>query len=318
MNVDKKRNMKADKKEATKTDFATKLKNFLILTGGSTMVAIGSHFFKNPNEFATGGVTGVGIILGKVIPPEVMNVNTITVILNIIILIFGLMFVGKSFTVKTIYCTLLFLAELYVLPFIINLPKGHPMTDQPVLELMFAIILQSAGCAVLLNAGGSTGGSEIIAMIIKKYKNFNIAKALFCTDIFIVLGSFITDLAIGTELKQSVTTFLFSFTGFACNSFLINLISERINNSKFCTIIISKEHEDDVINFIVEILHKTATVSEGYLGAYKHTPRVVIITVLKGPQAKMIKKYLKQLDKESFMITCNTHEIDGKGFKETM
>ncbi len=302
-----------------KENFRTKLKNFLILTGGSTMVAIGSHFFKNPNEFATGGVTGIGIILGKVIPAEVMNVNTITVILNIIILIFGLMFVGKSFTVKTIYCTLLFLAELYVLPFIIDIPKGHPMTSQPVLELMFAIILQSAGCAVLLNAGGSTGGSEVIAMIIKKYKNFNIAKALFYTDIFIVLGSFVTDLAVGTKtLNQSVEVFLFSFTGFACNTFVINLISEQINNSKFCTIIISKEHEDDVINFIVEILHKTATVSEGYLGAFKHTPRVVIITALKGPQAKMLKKYLKQLDQESFMITCNTHEIDGKGFKETM
>ena len=300
-------------------DFKAKLKNFLILTGGSTIVAIGSHFFKNPNEFATGGVTGIGIILGKVIPSNVMNVNTITVILNIIILVVGLLFVGKSFTIKTIYCTLLFLAELYVLPYIIDIPKGQPMTTQPVLELMFAIICQAGGCAVLLNAGGSTGGSEVIAMIIKKYKDFNIAKALFCTDILIVIGSFVVDLIVGTKTtNQSVEVFLFSFTGFACNTFVINLISEQINNSKFCTVIISKEHEDEVINFIVEILHKTATVSEGYLGAFKHTPRVVIITALKKQQAKMLKKYIKQLDKESFMITCNTHEIDGKGFKETM
>lgn len=302
-----------------KQDFSQKLKNFLVLTLGSTLVAIGVHFFKNPNEFATGGVTGIGIILGKLIPASVLNVNYLTVIVNVLILVIGLLFVGKSFTIKTLYCTLLFLGELAILPLIIDIPKGQPMTTQPVLELMFAIILQSAGCAVLLNYGGSTGGSEVVAMIIKKYKDINIAKALFLTDILIVLGSFVTDLIVGTKtLNQSVETFLFSFTGFACNTFVINFISEYINNSKFCTIIISKEHEENVLNFIVEILHKSATVSEGYTGAFKHSPRVVIITALKKQQAKMLKKYIKQLDNESFMITCNTHEIDGKGFRETM
>lgn len=302
-----------------KEETVSRLKEFFVLTLGSTLVAVGVHFFKNPNEFATGGVTGIGIILGKIIPTDVMNVNTITVIINIAILIVGLIFVGKSFTVKTIYCTLLFLGELYVLPFIIDIPKGQPMTSQPVLELIYAIFFQSTGCAILLNNGGSTGGSEVIAMIIKKYKDINIARALFYTDVLIVLFSFITDLAVGTkDIHQSVEVFLFCLTGFACNTFVINFISEYINNSKFCTVIISKEHEDDVLNFIIEILHKSATVSEGYTGAYRHSPRVVIITALKKQQAKMLKKYIKQIDPESFMITCNTHEIEGKGFRDTM
>ena len=90
---------------------------------------------------------------------------------------------GRKFAAKTAYCSILLSVTLSVLERVY--PITHPLTDQPMLELCFAIALPSLGSAVLFNIGSSSGGTDIIAMILRKYSSFDIGRALLITDILI-------------------------------------------------------------------------------------------------------------------------------------
>ncbi len=109
-----------------------KAKNFLIMTAGCVLLAMGVYFFKIPNGFATGGVTGIGTILAKIIPG--ITAGAWIWILNITLLILGFIFLGSKNGFKTVYCSMLYSAITYVLEIVI--PVTEPLSNQPLLELI--------------------------------------------------------------------------------------------------------------------------------------------------------------------------------------
>ena len=271
------------------------IKDFLLLTAGTLIVAIGIYFFKFPNNFCTGGVSGISVILGSL------------AIINVALLIIGFLFVGRGFGLKTAYCSLLLSAAVYVLERTVNLTA--PMTTQPILELVFAILFPAIGSALLFNEGASTGGTDIIAMIIKKYADINISKALFYADCVIVMLTFFV---------FGVETWLFSLIGFVAKILFVNNVIDSINLSKYCTVITSPEYESEICDYITNHLHKTATVNNTYTGAYNHDRKTVLLAALTVRQAASLKKFVKSIDEKSFIIVNNTSEICGRGFHETV
>ena len=150
------------------------LRQLPLLTLGTFLVAAGVYFFKFPNHFNTGGVTGLAVILNAVVPA--VSPSTFASLINIAFMVVGVLFVDKSFGVNTIYCSAMFSAMLSGLEWLV--PLSAPLTNQKTLELFFAVILPSLGAAILFNMQSSTGGTDILAMILKRFSNMDIGMAL--------------------------------------------------------------------------------------------------------------------------------------------
>lgn len=278
-----------------------KIKEFIIITLGTVLIALGIYFFKFPNNFSTGGVSGISVILGAIFPH--FSSGLIMLIINVSLLVLGFIFTNNGFCFKTVYCSLLMSLLTYVLEIVCPLSK--PLTSQPVLELVFAILLPAIGSAILFNYDASTGGTDIVAMIIKNHTHLNISKALFCSDALIVMLTFFV---------FGVETWLFSLLGFLSKVLVVNNAIENLNTSKYFTIITEKEAE--IKEYITVTLHKDATVSKDYFGAFSGSKKSVLLTVVTRHQGILLKNHVKAIDPHSFVIINNTSDIIGKGFRE--
>lgn len=274
------------------------LNDFFILNAGTLLTAVGSYFFKFPNNFSTGGVTGISVVMTHYFPG--LSNGTIVSVINIALLIVGLLLLGKGFGFKTFYVTVAFSAMLKILEVI--WPMTQPLTDQPFMELLLGVFLPAWGSALLFNIGSSTGGTDIIAMIVKKYFKCHIGRALLIVDFFITLMTFV---AFGPE------TGLFSMVGLFIRSFAVDLFLENMNTYKYFTIITDKPQE--IYSYITDVLHRGATVYQAE-GLYKHTEKTVIMTAQGKKQALHLQDVIRQKDPHAFVLVTNTSEIIGKGF----
>jgi uncharacterized membrane-anchored protein YitT (DUF2179 family) len=264
------------------------------------LVVIGVYFFKFPNNFSIGGVTGIAIILSKLIPGNVSS-GTIVLIINSILLVVGYVFLGKSFGNRTVYGSLLLSLSLKLLEDIV--PLDGPLTNQPMLDLAFAVILPSIGAALLFNIGGSTGGTDIIAMLLKKYTSIDIGRSLLITDFLLTVAVFPV---------FGITTGLFSILGLLLKSTLVDNVIENLNLNKYFTII--SENPQPICDYILKELNRSATVFDAK-GAFTDRNKKIILTVMNRSQAVQLRKYIKQVDSGAFLLITNTSEIIGRGFR---
>ena len=280
------------------TNNNNKIMEYFYLSIATIILVVGVYFFKFPNNFSFGGISGLAIILSDV---TTLSAGVLTSIINIGLLLVGFIFIGKSFGIKTVYITILMSAGLYLLELFVPLSK--PLTTQPILDLFFAIALPSLSSAIMFNLQASSGGTDIIAMILKKYTSINIGLALFFVDLFIIISAFFV---FGLE------TGLYSFFGLVAKSILVDDFIENINRCKYFTIICSKP--DEICHFIHTELNRSATVFKGE-GSYLHQEKYIILTVMKRNQAIQLRAFIKNNDENSFMMITNSSEIIGKGFR---
>lgn len=273
------------------------LKKFCLLTGSTLIMAVGIYFFKFANNFTFGGITGLSVLVAKT---GIISASDFTFIANMTLLIIGMVILGKPFTIKTAYSSTLLSVTLSLLERFF--PMSHPLTDQPLLELIFAIVLPAIGSAVLFNIGASSGGTDVIAMIMKKYTSIDIGKGLMITDFLITLaGCFVFDIKTG----------LYSFLGLAIRSYMIDGFIESLNLSKYFNVICSDP--EPICNFIKKDLHRGATVVEAQ-GAFSGQHKYIILTALNRTQAIKLRNFVKAQDPHAFILITNTSEIIGKGF----
>lgn len=276
------------------------LKAFFLVNLGVLLLTVGVYFFKLPNNFTTGGVSGLAILLSSVIP--FLSTATLMAIINIALLVLGYLFLGKEFGFWTTYCSLMYSFETWVLERV--WPMDQPFTDQPVLELCFAMMLPAVGSALMFNYNASSGGTDIVAMILKKYTNISeIGKALFVSDSIIALAS---------VFFFGIETGMFSIMGLFLKAFVVDSVIESINLCKFFSIVTSKP--DEICEYIIHELHRSSTVLDGE-GAYSHQDRKVVLTAVRRGEAVRLRQKCKALDPHSFMFITNTSEIIGKGFR---
>ena len=217
-----------------------------------------------------------------------------------VLLAIGFVVLGKKFAEKTAYCSILLSVTLSVLERLY--PLNQPLTDQPVLELAFAIALPSLGSAVLFNIGASSGGTDIIAMIMKKYTSTDIGKALLITDFIITLaGCFVFDIETG----------LYSFLGLAVRSFMIDGFIESLNLSKYFNVVCTSPKP--ICDFIKDDLHRSATIVLAQ-GAFSGEDKYIIFTALNRIEAVKLRNFIKENAPDAFLLISNTSEIIGKGF----
>ena len=278
-------------------NIAEKGKHFLLMTGSTLLMAVGTYFFKFTNNFTFGGITGLAVLVAKT---GLMSASDFNLIASMLLLIIGMIILGKKFAAKTADCSILLSVTLSVLERVC--PMNHPLTDQPMLELCFAIALPAMGSAVLFNIGSSSGGTDIIAMILKKYSSFDIGHALLASDVLITAaGFFVFD----------VKTGLYSLLGLTVRSFMVDSFIESLNLSKYFNVVC--DHPDSICDFIVHDLNRSASVCHAK-GAYSGQDKYIILTALNRAQAVQLRNFIKKEDPNAFILISNTSEIIGKGF----
>lgn len=277
-----------------------KLKTFGIVNLGVLILSIGVYFFKFPNHFTTGGVTGIAIICNHFVPA--ISQATFMSLINAALLVLGFLVIGRGFGLLTAYCSLMFSFETWLLEQLY--PMTAPFTDQPLLELCFAIFLPAVGSALLFNCNASSGGTDVIAMILKKYTGLtDIGKALLVSDSLVALSSC---------FFFGMRTGLFSLLGLFLKAFVVDSVIESINLCKFFSIVTSKPEE--ICDYIIHDLNHSSTVIDAQ-GAYSHQGKKVVLTAVRRGEAVKLRQKSKQIDPHSFMFITNTSEIIGKGFR---
>ncbi len=275
------------------------IKDYLFITIGTLMLTVGVYFFKIPNGFATGGVSGIGTILGKITPG--ISAGSWIMIINVVLLLLGFAFLGKQNGIRTVFCSLLFSFLTYALEFVVPLTK--PLTDQPLLELVYAMLLTAFGSAIIFNVGASSGGTDIAALILKKYTNWDVGKALLAIDFFVAASTFIV-----FDVKAG----LFSLAGLFAKAFLVDSIIDNINSCKYFVVITDKP---ELINeYITSQLHHSSTFTPAE-GGYTRQDKVMIHTVCKRIEAIRLRRHIKEIDPHAFIIITTTSEIIGRGFR---
>ena len=273
------------------------LKHFFLLTASTLLMSFGTYFFKFTNNFTFGGITGLAVLVAKT---GLMSAGDFNLIASMLLLIAGLIILGKEFAARTAYCSILLSVALSVMERL--WPLSKPLTSQPMLELCFAVALPALGSAVLFNIGSSSGGTDIIAMILRKYSSFDIGRALMISDAVITTASFFV---------FDIETGLYSFLGLAIRSFMIDNFIESFNLSKYFNVVC--DHPEPICDFIVHTLGRSASVCLAK-GAYSGKDKYLILTALNRVQAVKLRNFIKRQDPEAFILISNTSEIIGKGF----
>mgnify|MGYP001042402269 CR=1 FL=1 len=280
------------------------VKYWIALNIGILLMAAGTYFFKAPNKFAFGGISGLAIVLCEYVTPLVpwLGQPEITAIINVLLLIVGFIFLGRGCSLKTVYCTLAYSGEMELMQLIYRVDT--PLTNELFLEFVLTMLLTGAGSAIIFNCKASSGGTDIIALIIKKYTSLqDVGLALLITDFAIAFSAFFVfkDIKVG----------LYSMLGLFTKSFLIDGVIESIAKSKYMMII--TPHPETVAPFILEGLHRSYTSFKAQ-GGYSGEERTVLVTVCKKMQAFKLKKKIHNVDPEAFVILCDTSEIMGRGW----
>lgn len=257
----------------------------------------GYLLFKFANNFTFGGITGFAVLVAKFTP---LSASDFSFIANMLLLIIGLFVLGKKFAAQTAYSSILLSVTLSGLERIY--PMSHPLTNEPLLELIFAIVLPAIGSAILFNIGASSGGTDVIAMILKKYTSVDIGKGLLASDIlFTIAGFFVFDIKTG----------LYSLLGLTMRSTLIDSLIESLNRSKYFHVVCSEP--EPICEFIKNDLKRGATIVLAQ-GAFTGDDKYIILTVLSPNEAIKLRNFIKAHTTGAFLLISNTSEIIGKGF----
>ncbi|MBR5306910.1 MAG: YitT family protein [Oscillospiraceae bacterium] len=268
-----------------------------------TLMAMCTYFLNIPNSFCFGGISGLCIAISGAI--GFGSPATLSSVINIILLFVGFIFLGKSFGLKTTIATLILSAELAVFEKFI--PMTHTLSTEPLMEMVFSVVLHAVSAAILFNVQASSGGSDIIAMIIKKYTSVkDIGKALMiCDSVVVVSCYFIFGIEAG----------MFSTMGMCIKVFMIDSVMETFNLCKYFTIITTKPAE--IAEYISTELKRGSTQMEAK-GSFTDQGKTVIFTVLGKRQAIKLQTMVKAIDPHAFTMITNTSEVMGKGFRDIL
>ena len=273
------------------------LKEYTALTLATCVMNIGIYVFKFPNNFSFGGVSGLSVVLSSAFGVSASGCN---LVINMLLILLGFLFLGRTFGIKTVYVSVLSSVGLSLMERFF--PMNAPVTDQPMLELIFAILLPALASAVLFNMDASGGGTDILAMILKKYSSVDIGVGLFVVDLAVTVSAFFV---------FGIETGLYSCCGLMAKSLVIDNVIESINLCKYFTIV--TEHPEPICYFIHHNLNRSATIFRAE-GSYTHAEKEIILTVMNRYQAVQLRNFIRRTEPEAFMMICNSSEIVGKGF----
>ena len=275
-----------------------KIKEYLLTTIGIALTAIALEYFFFPSDIAAGGVSGIGLVINKLIG---LDTSIVVLVLNILLFILAFLVLGKSFGSKSIYATIMLSVFMWIIE---KFFTPGVLTENMFLASFFGSIILGMGAAIVFHQGASTGGTSIIAAIISKFTPVGIGISVLLTD------SFVCILAISIF---GVDKGLFGFFSVILIGLVIDKFIDGFNRCKQVFIITSKEK--DIVNHIIKNIDRGCTVLNGN-GGYTGSDVKIIYTVLSSNEFIALKKDVKEIDPEAFVTVNESTEVLGKGFTD--
>lgn len=272
------------------------VKKYVVITVAAVLFGAGISLFIDPNNLAPGGVSGLSIILSRLVPIET---GTLFMLLNIPIIALGIWKFGWKFILSTLYAIFVSSAATNVFQ------KMEPLTKEPLLGALFGGVLVAVGLGYVLRSGATTGGTDIIVKCLKLKKPH-----LKTGTIFLVIDSII--IGIGGIVFGNIDTVLYSTVSAFATSQMLDLVLYGKDGAKMIYII------SNASAAITERILKELNVGVTYLsgtGAYKKEEKQVIFCVVKKQNAYKVEEIVKQEDASAFMIISSATEIYGEGYK---
>ena len=276
-----------------------KFKDWMYMNAGIILIACATYFFLVPNKFVTGGMTGLATILGSITP---LSTSTWLICLNICMLVIGFIFLGKKTGIWTVYCSLGYSSIMLLFEEIV--PMETTLTDEAFMELCVGILIYAAGTAIIFYAGASSGGMDIMALIIQKYAKVDVGRAVLYVNTLIACGSIFAF----PDAKRSIL----SLIGLFANSFIIDGVIDNFHSCKYFIVITDKT--ELVSEYIMSQLHHGVTITDA-VGAYTQTHKGMIHTVCRRYEAIKLRAAIKKIDENAFIVVTTSSEIIGKGFR---
>lgn len=275
-----------------------KIKEYLLTTLGIALTAIALEYFFFPGDIAAGGVSGIGLVINKLVG---LDTSVVVLILNIFLFVLAFLVLGKSFGSKSIYATIMLSVFMWIIERFFN---PGVLTENMFLASFFGSIILGMGAAIVFHQGASTGGTSIIAAIISKFTPIGIGISVLLTD------SLVCILAISVF---GVDKGLFGFFSVILIGLVIDKFIDGFNRCKQVFIITSKEKA--IVNHIIKNIGRGCTVLNGN-GGYTGSDVKIIYTVLNTKQFIALKKQVKEIDPNAFVTVNESTEVLGEGFTD--
>ena len=273
-------------------NYASIIKEALILTGVMAIIAAAVYFFLVPSHTSISSISGLGIVLTNFIP---LPLSAITMTLNVVLLIIGFITCGKEFGVKTVYTSIML--PLFLGLFEKIFPDFGSMTNSQELDILCYILVVSVGSSILFNRNASSGGLDIVAKIMNKYLHMELGKAISLAGMCVALSA-----ALVYDKKTVVLSILGTyFNGIVLDHFIFD------HNIKRRVCIITQK-EDALRRFIVEDLHSGATIYES-IGAYNMQKRNEIITIVNKSEYQKLMNFINQEDPKAFVTVYTVSDL---------
>ena len=263
---------------------------------GSALFAAGFAFFLQPNDFSSGGISGLALILVELM--QFGSVGTISILINLPLFILGGLKIGKRFFMGSLMGMLL--SSLLIDGF----GALHLEAVEPVIAIVYGGVLCGLGIGIVFAAGTSTGGSDILVRLLKlKYRNVPIGQISLAFDALVVFLTGIVFRDMNKALYTGITVFL-------CGK-MVDAVVYRFDYSKV-VLIISGEYEA-IAKEIGYKLDRGATFLNGE-GSYSRKETKVVLTAVKKQQITQLKELVMGLDPNAFVIVQEAHQVLGDGF----
>ena len=267
-------------------------KEFLIINFGAFLASVAIYFFMLPCHIVVGSGTALAMVAGNFIP---LPISVLSLALNVILLIVGFLLIGPTFGAKTVYTSLMIPTFLGLFEWIF--PNFQSLTEEPILDLICYALIVGMAMAILFSHNASSGGLDIIAKILHKYFRIELGRASALAGIAVSLTS-----ALCYDTKTVVLSVLGTyFGGIVVDHFIFGLNIKR----KVCVI---SPKLDEIVQFILHDLHSGATLNE-IIGAYDHTPRREVITIVDKHEYRRLMEFIKNVDPKAFVTVYSVNEI---------
>lgn len=268
------------------------VKELLTITLGTLIVAAAVYFFMLPSHVSIGSGAALAMILSNFIP---LPVSTITLALNIVLLIIGFLLIGPEFGAKTVYCAILM--PVFMGVFEVIFPGFQSITQDPLLDVICYILVVGVGLAILFSCNASSGGLDIVAKIMNKYLRMDMGQAMSLSGMLVALAS-----AVCYDSKTVVLSVLGTyFGGQIVDHFIFGMNIKR----RVCII---SPKVDDIIHYILYDLHSGASINLT-IGAYDNVERREITAIVDKQEYRALMEYIRKVDPKAFVTVYAVSEI---------
>ncbi len=269
------------------------VKSYTIITLGTLLLAVGVHFFEFPNRFSMGGVSGISLVAGAAF--GFSSPARLATFLNLLLLLVGFLALGRGFGTKTVYSVAVF--SLLLNLFERYFPLSSPLTRETMLELFFDMLFISVGAALLFREDASSGGTDILAMIVKKYTGLAMGRCLLLVDFLVVLGAF---WVFGIEIG------LLSLFGIGLRAYVVDLVTEQFRAVRLFLVVTEKG--EAVLSFLA------ASIGEGRILFVTHAigfreSRSLILVALPRRGASLFRRSLHTVDEGAIALVTRCGDI---------